>query len=309
MLQGNAIRPSISNILFNDPNLHSAHITLTMPAVVPPYLDPIAAFSPSGDDLGPRLVVPDEVHSQRQGETFSSLARLVVTVDHLFAPRGNPPSTPNVAANQLRVGGIDLLPNLAVGIKGPTTMNAQAMQASPTNGVLSNRSSTILSMQTVGGTDDFTALFTGDSHDRLPLFCDIRSNGSTAAQHFMIMKVPHHGSDNSNDPAFYHHYTAQYYLISSNWNNHKHPAAQTIQAIIEGLGDNGKLGINPIMITTSRWGRGIERGLVPLIKAMLRTSGVDMYCFLATTESIDLQFVNGQLQDGWSTGLIQVPTV
>jgi hypothetical protein len=309
MLQGGTLRPAISNILFNDPNLHSPHITLTMPAIVPPDLNPKDTLSPLDEDPGPIPLVPHEVNSQQQGETFCTLARLAVTATHLSAPRGNPPSIPDVAANQLKVGSTDLLPNLAVGIKGPTTANAQAMQAMPTNGVLSNRSSTTLPMSTVDGADDFTALFTGDAHDRLPLFCDIRSNGSTAARHFMVMKVPHHGSDHSNHTAFYHHYTAQYYLISSNWNNHKIPTVQTITAIILGLTLNRKLALEPIIITTSQWGQGIERGLVPLIKRMLRTSGVDMYCFLPATESIDFEFVNGVLQDGWTAGLIGVPTV
>jgi hypothetical protein len=274
-------RPNVNMALFNDCNIGEPHITRTIGDDSMTLSDSIlgsAETSPLG------FITPDAVDSQREGQNLYNVLNVseVVRRGGLLAPRGRPPANAAPSRNDLTF--FDGLKGM---ITGPTTFNVERMWTNPSNGVFANRTSTILTLATkpeltdTNPSDTFSALFTGDAHDHLPDRTDIRG-GDYNHQHFLVMKVPHHGSQHSEDDVFYKAYTADYYLISTNWNSHKHPTYNTIKAILEGCKHKPKPG--PTIITTSQVGipKGIDstNGLITTaFKKLLSENQATMYCF------------------------------
>lgn len=89
-------------------------------------------------------------------------------------------------------------------------------------------------------------LFTADGWDRSntnPVKQDIRTNGyGPASAHFDFMKVPHHGSNHSEDEAFYINYTAQYYIISGRDSaSGDNPNYETLEWIVRNNHNAGRM--------------------------------------------------------------------
>jgi len=219
----------IENVWFNDPNVHTLIHNIVGDNLFIPN-DPSNAYelleseSDSEDTDGSQkswdlLSYPDRLISLPQGRSF---AHIVVNDLHLPAasPRGHGPAVPDSATNHDANG---IFPHLHTTIFGPTHQNVNIMRQKPANGIAINRSSAIFTVRyKPEEMASFSALFTGDAHDHLPTAMDIRGPVLLPQpQHWLVMKVPHHGSKRSENFVFYHNYTAQYYLISSWYSAHK----------------------------------------------------------------------------------------
>jgi hypothetical protein len=84
----------------------------------------------------------------------------------------------------------------------------------------------------------FEMLFTGDAHDQES---DIRTSIATwkldsdPTIRFNVLKVPHHGSNNTTHSQFYDLVRADVYLICGQHSTHGNPRFSSLQAIIEGF--------------------------------------------------------------------------
>ncbi|KAI9150014.1 hypothetical protein HJFPF1_09764 [Paramyrothecium foliicola] len=108
--------------------------------------------------------------------------------------------------------------------------------------------------------DTFSMLFTGDAFDQ---GCDLRSTlaawkedpnkfqGQFAEINVDVLKVPHHGSSKTTEAAFYHTVKAQVYLISGAVMPSKHPAWNTLLAIVAGFKGKTRPHRKPFLIFLS----------------------------------------------------------
>ncbi|KAF2660359.1 hypothetical protein K491DRAFT_711855 [Lophiostoma macrostomum CBS 122681] len=105
-----------------------------------------------------------------------------------------------------------------------------------------NRSSvvTVFERRDTQGSTIFSMLFTGDAFDHA---CDIthtmmawHSRRTQPVIQFDVLKIPHHGSDNTTSSSFYSYCRAYVYLICGDHrNNHGNPKLSSLLAIIKGF--------------------------------------------------------------------------
>ncbi len=212
--------PRFSSFLFNDPKFWIPETKGKVPAncltigSAPVLVD--AGTTPSGTSRRPLSVL--------QGDdlkvTIDSLATAMALSGN--APKLLGPCAPGGAVPWPGRDHITLFTKLNTTLFGPSEENIKSakefvrLRSEPTN-----RLSTVMVLSNKDrGKRDFSALFTGDAHDRVPSSKDIRGTVVTP-QHFSVMKVPHHGSARSTSADFYHQYTADVYLISSHYGNHQ----------------------------------------------------------------------------------------
>ncbi|KFY97689.1 hypothetical protein V500_01959 [Pseudogymnoascus sp. VKM F-4518 (FW-2643)] len=219
------------------------------------------------------------------------------------APRGIGPAVSTSGPNH-----IPIFPRLTCTIYGPTKSNADdavvpAGKKAPEEW---NRNSTTMVLKTDDTVrDDFTALFTGDAWDSLRGGkTDIRSGGLIPIprqDHFKIMKVPHHGSDASEDETFYLNYTADIYLISSRWSTYHIPKLSMVQAMLRGCVLKGRF--EPIIITTSRYeSSGIKKNVIDHLGPDLTAASATIWAFHdATPRGVATRPDLGNT-DGWGDG-------
>ncbi|RHZ63818.1 hypothetical protein CDV55_105425 [Aspergillus turcosus] len=234
--------------------------------------------------------------SKAQSNAFVVALKLRYPATPLRAPQAPGGAVPNPSRNDLAI-----FPGLKVAFYGPSAARVTTMRAERP-GEASNRASTIMVLRSKK--DSFSALFPGDAWDRNVngvLKTDIRGTPPLLNQHFTLIKVPHHGSEHSEDETFYHQYTADYYLISTLYSTYRNPRLSILRAILAGCVSKG---INPIIITACPLNSGtFETDVVNYLTADLSAAGAKMYFFRDTTTSVTLNFEKGVLKGGWLTGL------
>lgn len=126
--------------------------------------------------------------------------------------------------------------NLTIRFIGPSSANLQNYQTGRSgDSHIINRAS-IMNYLTHSKISTFNAILTADGEDygTDATHQDIRSGMGAATAMFQFMKVPHHGSEVTEDAGFYNAYKAKYYLLSAKDNTSpRNPRFNTLRNIIE----------------------------------------------------------------------------
>lgn len=272
-------KPIIHDVWFNDPNTTSK-IKTFVGNVNFQSQELRSEEEEEHNDDSSLLTSGKRLTSVTQGRSF--IDNVMLQALSVASPRGRGPARPDALSDHAS----GIFPNLLLEINGPTNANVISMRSNLDNSFAINRSSTIFTVRYRPNQGEFSAVFTGDAWDFLPMNNDIRGLLFPQRHHFKVMKVPHHGSKHSEDIAFYHNYTARYYLVSSRYNSHKcvppcpmplvlfllHdriPSFQIVEAMLEGCYLRGKQ--SPTIITTSWWTESkLGEKLAPMLETLLK---------------------------------------